>query len=81
MHAVAEQAITTRSIAEALGEALGLRVTSIDPADAAEHFGVVGHFFRQSLTGSSERTRGLLSWEPVGPTLVEDILSGAYVSQ
>ncbi|MGW4804924.1 SDR family oxidoreductase [Kitasatospora sp. NPDC004272] len=80
MHAVAEERITTRAIAEALGTALGLPVTSIDPADAAEHFGVVGHFFGRTLTGSSARTRELLSWRPTGPTLLEDILGGAYTT-
>jgi len=78
LHAVAEQTITTKAIAEALGEALGLPVTSIDPADAGAHFGVVGHFFGRTMTGSSARTRELLGWEPTGPTLIEDILGGAY---
>lgn len=78
MHAVAEQSITTKAIAEALGAALGLPVTSIDPADAGEHFGVVGHFLGQRMTGSSEATRTLLGWQPTGPTLLEDIASGAY---
>jgi len=80
LHAVAEQEITTKAIAEALGEALGLPVTSIDPADAEQHFGVVGHFFGQTMTGSSEITRGLLDWEPTGPRLIEDILAGAYTA-
>lgn len=80
LHAVAEQAITTRSIAEALGEALRLPVTSIDPADAAQHFGIVGHFFGQTMTASSARTRELLGWEPTGPGLIEDILVGSYTS-
>ncbi len=80
MHAVAEQAIPTRAIAEAIGEALGLPVTSIDSADADEHFGVVSHFFGQTLTGSSDLTRTLLSWEPAAPGLVEDILAGAYIT-
>jgi nucleoside-diphosphate-sugar epimerase len=78
LHAVAEQAITTGAIAEALGTVLGLPVRSIDPAHATEHFGVVGHFFGQTLTGSSVRTRELLSWDPTGPGLIEDILGGAY---
>lgn len=78
LHAVAEQTITTKAIAEALGEALGLPVTSIDPADAGAHFGVVGHFFGRTMTGSSAGTRELLGWEPTGPTLIEDILGGAY---
>lgn len=78
LHAVAEQAIPTRAIAEALGEALGLPVASIAPEHADEHFGVVGSFFADSMTGSSDRTRELLGWEPNGPTLIDDILSGAY---
>ncbi|UYM05996.1 SDR family oxidoreductase [Solicola gregarius] len=78
MHAVAEQAIPTRAIAEAIGAALGLPVTSIDPDDVGDHFGIVGDFFSQTLTGSSEATRDLLSWSPTGPTLIEDIAAGAY---
>jgi nucleoside-diphosphate-sugar epimerase len=78
MHAVAEQSITTKAIAEALGEALGLPVASIDPAEAGAHFGVVGHFFGQTMTGSSELTRARLGWQPTGPGLIEDILAGAY---
>ncbi|WP_448061058.1 SDR family oxidoreductase [Cellulomonas hominis] len=80
MHAVAEPAISTRTIAEALGAALGLPVASIAPEDAGEHFGFVGHFFGQTVTASSERTRELLSWSPTGPTLVEDIAAGAYTA-
>jgi nucleoside-diphosphate-sugar epimerase len=78
LHAVAEHAVTTRAIAQALGEALGLPIVSIDPEDAGEHFGFIGHFFAQTMTASSERTRTLLGWTPTGPTLVEDIVTGAY---
>jgi nucleoside-diphosphate-sugar epimerase len=78
LHAVAEEKIPTRVIAEALAEALGLPVASIAPESAAGHFGFVSHFFGLSMTGSSELTRELLGWAPNGPTLVEDILAGAY---
>jgi len=78
LHAVAEQTISTRAIAEAIGASLGLPVRSIEPARVEAHFGVVGHFFARSLTGSSERTRQRLSWTPTGPGLIEDILAGAY---
>lgn len=78
MHAIAEQEITTKAIAEALGQALGLPVASIDPADAPDHFGVVGHFFGQTMIGSSAATRQLIDWQPAGPALIEDILGGAY---
>jgi nucleoside-diphosphate-sugar epimerase len=78
LHAVAEQAVSTRAIAQALGDALGLPTVSIDPDDAQKHFGVVGHFLAQTLTASSELTRARLGWTPTGPGLLEDIAAGAY---
>lgn len=78
LHAVAETAIPTRAIAEAIGEGLGLPVTSIDPADAVEHFGFIGQFFGMEMSATSDETRELLGWEPTGPGLLEDIAAGAY---
>ncbi|MDR6866056.1 nucleoside-diphosphate-sugar epimerase [Microbacterium resistens] len=80
LHAVAEQAVPTKMIAEALGEVLSLPVRSIDPADAVGHFGIVGHFFAQTMIASSALSRQLLAWEPTGPGLIEDIRSGAYTA-
>lgn len=78
LHAVAETAIPTRAIAEAIGEVLGLPVTSIDPADADAHFGFIGRFFGMEMSATSEATQELLGWEPTGPGLLEDIAAGAY---
>ncbi|MEJ8284468.1 SDR family oxidoreductase [Curtobacterium citreum] len=78
LHAVAETAIPTRAIAEAIGEVLGLPVTSIDPADADAHFGFIGRFFGMEMSATSEATRELLGWQPTGPGLLEDIAAGAY---
>ncbi|WP_033338256.1 SDR family oxidoreductase [Catenuloplanes japonicus] len=78
LHAVAEESVSTREIAEALGTALGLPVVSVPPEDADAHFGFVASFFGLDMTASSARTRELLDWTPTGPTLIEDILSGAY---
>ncbi|MFE9582006.1 SDR family oxidoreductase [Nocardia sp. NPDC006044] len=78
LHAAAEESITTRAIAEALGRSLELPVASIDPQDADAHFGIVGHFFGLSMTASSELTRSTVPWVPTGPTLIEDIENGAY---
>ncbi|MET1073208.1 MAG: SDR family oxidoreductase [Umezawaea sp.] len=78
LHASAEESVTTRTIAEALGRALGLPVESVPAENAAEHFGFVSHFFGTTMTASSALTRESLSWNPTGPTLVEDIESGAY---
>jgi nucleoside-diphosphate-sugar epimerase len=78
LHAVAEEAIPTRVIAEAIADALGVKTASIDPADAVDHFGFIGGFFSANMTASSTATRDAYGWTPTGPTLVEDIANGAY---
>jgi nucleoside-diphosphate-sugar epimerase len=78
LHAVAEEAVTTREIAEAIGRAFDLPVVSVAPEDAVEHFGFIGRFFGLDMSASSAHTRELLGWTPSGPTLVEDIEAGAY---
>ena len=78
LHAVAEEGVPTKVIAEAIGRGLGLPVTSVAPEDAVGHFGFIGAFFAMDLSASSERTRARFGWEPTGPTLVEDIEAGAY---
>ena len=78
VHAVGEEGITSREIAEAIGRAYGLPVVSIEPDDVASHFGWIGTFFGYEMSATSAATRELLGWTPTGPTLVEDIEAGAY---
>ena len=78
VHAVAEGAVASRDIAEAIGESLGLPVTAIEPDDVVAHFGWIGTFFAREMTATSAATQELLGWTPTGPTLIEDILGGAY---
>ena len=78
LHAVAEEAVTTRAIAEAIGRAFDVPVVSIPPSDADDHFGFVGRFFGLDMSASNTLTRDVLGWTPSGPTLVEDIEAGAY---
>jgi nucleoside-diphosphate-sugar epimerase len=81
LHAVAEEGVATREIAEALGRYLGLPVASIDPGQVGEHFGWIGRFFGADLAATSEETRKLLGWSPSGPTLLEDIEAGGYAAR
>jgi len=74
LHAAAEEGVTTRTIAEALG----LPSTSVAPADAGAHLGWIGGFLSQDMPASSEATQRLLGWPPSGPTLLDDIAGGAY---
>jgi nucleoside-diphosphate-sugar epimerase len=78
LHAVAEDGIPSREIAEAIGRALDLPVTSVGPEDVSSHFGWIGGFFAMDLTATSTATRELLGWTPTGPTLAEDLEAGAY---
>ncbi|MFD1720626.1 SDR family oxidoreductase [Amnibacterium endophyticum] len=78
LHAVAEEGVPVREIAEAIGRTLDVPVRSIDPEDAAAHFGFLGGFLAMDLRASSAATRALLGWAPTGPTLLEDIAAGAY---
>ncbi|HEY2550272.1 MAG TPA: SDR family oxidoreductase [Streptosporangiaceae bacterium] len=78
LHAVAEQGLPARDIAEAIGRSLGLPVASIAPGDVEAHFGWIGTFFAMDMPATSTATRKLLGWAPAGPTLIEDIDAGAY---
>jgi nucleoside-diphosphate-sugar epimerase len=78
LHAVAEESVSTRGIAEAIGARLGVPVTSVAPEEAVEHFGFMGQFFGRDMASSSALTRTTYGWKPTGPTLVEDIAAGAY---
>ncbi|GAA0964699.1 SDR family oxidoreductase [Frigoribacterium faeni] len=80
LHAVAEEGMTTRAIAEAVGRMLDLPVESVPADRAAEHFGWIGGFFSLDMAASSAATRELLGWAPSGPTLIEDLDAGAYRS-
>jgi nucleoside-diphosphate-sugar epimerase len=78
LHAVAEEGVPTREIAEAIGRAFDLPVASVPADQVAEHFGWLGGFFAADAPASSAVTRELLGWTPTGPTIVADIDAGAY---
>jgi nucleoside-diphosphate-sugar epimerase len=80
LHVVAEQGVSTRTIAEAIGRGLGVPVRSIDPDDAQEAFGWISMFWGMDLQSVSADTQRLLDWTPTGPTLLEDLEVGAYTS-
>ena len=81
LHAVAEEGVPTREIAEAIGRAFDLPVASIAPDDVRDHLGWIGGFFGMDLSATSTATQELLGWTPTGPTLVDDLAAGAYGSR
>ena len=80
LHAVAEEGVAMREIADAISRRFGLPATEISAETAAERFGFLGQFIAADMPASSTMTRELLGWEPSGPTLIQDIADGAYTS-
>jgi nucleoside-diphosphate-sugar epimerase len=72
-HAVDEEGIAARDIAETIGAGLSLPTKSIPASEAAAHFGWLGAFVSLDLSASSMWTRKALDWTPAGPTLLEDL--------
>jgi nucleoside-diphosphate-sugar epimerase len=72
-HAVAEEGVSIREIAEAIGRALKIPVVSLSPEEAAAHFGWLMLFAGSDLAASSEKTRQKLGWNPTGPGLIADL--------
>ena len=72
-HAVAEEGVSMRDIAEAIGRGLKIPVVSVSPEEAAAHFGWLTLFAGSDLAASSEKTRKKLGWNPTGPGLISDL--------
>ena len=72
-HAVAEEGIAARDIAEVVGAGLQLPVVSLSPEEAKEHFGWLAMFIGMDLPASSAWTREVLGWHPTGPGLIADL--------
>jgi nucleoside-diphosphate-sugar epimerase len=72
-HAVAEEGVPLRDIAEVVGRGLKIPVVSLSPDEAAAHFGWLGMFAGRDLPASSAQTRERLGWQPTGPGLLADL--------
>jgi nucleoside-diphosphate-sugar epimerase len=77
-HAVAEEGVPMREIAEAIGQGLHVPVVSIAPEKAAEHFGWFARFAGLDISASSAQTRKKLGWNPKGPGLIADLENMRY---
>jgi nucleoside-diphosphate-sugar epimerase len=78
LHAVADEGVPTREIAEVIGRQLNVPVTSIPRDEAAAHFTWLAEFLSVDAPASSALTRDLLGWQPTQPGLLEDLEQGHY---
>jgi nucleoside-diphosphate-sugar epimerase len=79
LHAVAEEGVALKAIAEAIGEGLGVPVASLSPEEVGGRFGFGTFAMTVDNLASSAITRETLGWAPAGPTLLEGLRSGAYL--
>jgi nucleoside-diphosphate-sugar epimerase len=78
LHAVGDEGVPVREIAEHIGKQLNLPVTSIPVEQVFEHFGWLGPIFAMHAPASSATTQKLLDWHPTHLGLLADIDAGHY---
>jgi nucleoside-diphosphate-sugar epimerase len=76
LHAVGEEGVRMRDVAEAIAKNTGLPTSAVDP----EKLGLFGALLGGDQPASNAATRALLDWEPTGPTLLDDLEAGYYTS-
>jgi nucleoside-diphosphate-sugar epimerase len=72
-HAVGEEGVPCREIAEVIGRGLKIPVVSMSPDEAAAHFGWLAMFAGLDMPASSAQTQERLGWHPTGPGLIADL--------
>jgi len=73
-HAVAEEGVPLREIADAIGRGLNVPVVAKSSAEAAQHFGFLGFFVGVDCPASSAQTQERLGWRPTKqPGLIDDL--------
>ena len=77
-HAIAEQGVPYRLLAEAIGRQIGVPAKSLTPEEAEAHFGPLAVWVGGSGPASSDKTRAKLAWEPREVGLIEDISRPDY---
>ncbi|GHF95567.1 MULTISPECIES: SDR family oxidoreductase [Amycolatopsis] len=76
LHAVGDEGVPLKVLAEVIGKHLGVPVRSV--SDVPGHFGWLAHFAGPDAPASSVLTQKLLGWVPEGPGLVADLEAGHY---
>jgi nucleoside-diphosphate-sugar epimerase len=78
LHAVADEGVPIRDIAEVIGRHLDIPVASLSPEEAAGHFTWMAGFLAMDSAASSALTREWMGWHPTQPGLIEDLEQGHY---
>jgi nucleoside-diphosphate-sugar epimerase len=79
-HAVGDEGIALREIAQSIGEHVGMPTASIPADRLQDHFGFLAMVIALDNPTSSLMTRRILGWEPSHPGLIADFANGDYFS-
>jgi hypothetical protein len=78
LHAVGDEGIPIREVAEIFAAYLGVPAVSVTPGQAGDYAGFLGGFWGFDGPASAQITRELLGWEPTRPGLITDLKEGHY---
>ena len=77
-HAVADEGVPTKEIAEAIARGLGVPCVSKSAEEAPAYLDFLTHFFAMDAPSSSRLTQERLGWKPTEVGLIEDMDQGHY---
>ena len=78
-HAIGEQSIKTKDIAELIGKTLNIPVKGHPQPEAMKLLGFLGMMFSLDNPCSSDKTQKELGWTPKQPGLLEDMTANYFV--
>ncbi|OWZ37100.1 3-beta hydroxysteroid dehydrogenase/isomerase [Cryptococcus neoformans c45] len=73
LHAVQDEGIPFKQIAEVVGKKLGVETKSVADGDVGKYYSWLGMFVKMDFIGSSKLTREWLGWEPKEKGLLADL--------
>jgi nucleoside-diphosphate-sugar epimerase len=79
LHAVGEEGVPLRSIAEAIGEGLRLPVRTLSQAEAGPHFGFLAMLVGVDASATCAITQETMGWRPTEPGLLDGLRNGGYL--
>jgi len=78
LHAVGDEGVALREIAEVIGRNLGVPAVSIAPDEIVDYFDFLAFFIALDNPASSTLTEELLDWHPTHTGLIDDLNEGHY---
>ncbi len=79
-HAVGEEGVAAKDIAETVARGMQLPVRSVTPEEAAAQLGFLAHFAERDMPASSAITQKALGWTPTGVDLLTDLRNTNYAA-